>query len=39
VADLLEALHDNKTWLVQKRRHLTPAAARAALSGNTEVAA
>lgn len=44
VADLLEALHAfkdryNETWLVQKHRHLTPAAARAALSGNTEVAA
>jgi putative transposase len=44
VADLLEALHAfkdryNETWLVQKHRHLTPAAARAALSGDTEAAA
>lgn len=44
VAELLEALHAfkeryNRTWLVQKHRHLTPAAARAALSSSTEVAA
>jgi putative transposase len=44
VTELLEALHAfkdryNKTWLVQKHRHLTPAAARVALSGTTEVAA
>ena len=41
--ELLEALHAskdryNRTWLVQKHHHLTPAAARAALSGGTEVA-
>lgn len=44
VAELLEALHVfkdryNRTWLVQKHRHLTPAGARAALNGNTEAAA
>ena len=44
LAELLEALHAfkdryNRAWLVQKHRHLTPAAARAALSGDTEVAA
>ena len=44
VAELLEALHAfkdryNRTWLVQKHRHLTPTAARAALSSDTEVAA
>jgi hypothetical protein len=44
LAELLAALHAfkdryNRTWLVQKHRHLTPTAARAALSSNTEVAA
>ena len=44
LAELLEALHAfkdryNRTWLVRKHRHLTPTAARAALSSNTEVAA